>query len=147
MQLLTTHKIICFLQFTSARSGKVGSTEAIYSYGPGPKFRKGDRLSWLRFLVVFVSPFKQLKLMISRYFVINNHPLDTTHICVGCWLQAFSLSLSALSLAPLRNVPFWTHDFVGLLPCFWWKIPKNKTHSYIFQISIYPRSELRIHRC
>jgi hypothetical protein len=46
------------LYFSLARHGRVVRTPTSYSRGPGFS-RPGDRLSWLRFLVVFLSPSRQ----------------------------------------------------------------------------------------
>jgi hypothetical protein len=38
----------------------VFSTPALYSVGPGFKYRPRHRLSWLKFFVVFVSPCRRI---------------------------------------------------------------------------------------
>jgi hypothetical protein len=44
----------------TGRRGRVVSTPASYSGGPGFKSRPGDRLYWLRFFVVFLSPSRKM---------------------------------------------------------------------------------------
>jgi hypothetical protein len=75
-----------FLVFQTERHGRVVSIPASYSGGRGFKSRPGDQLFWLRFLVVFLSPSRQmpgyyLKLGHDRFlphpfqFIVHYHPL------------------------------------------------------------------------
>jgi hypothetical protein len=56
--------------------GRVVNTPVSYSAGTGFKFRPGNRLAWLRFIVVFISPSRQmtgwcLKLGYDRFLPSN----------------------------------------------------------------------------
>jgi hypothetical protein len=53
--LVTCHKL------SSESRGQMVNIPASYSGGPGFKSRPGDRLSWLRYFVVFLSSSKQMQ--------------------------------------------------------------------------------------
>jgi hypothetical protein len=60
--LSATHIGIFWLHFVlgTQRHGRVVSTPAFYSGGPGFTFRAWDRLSWPRFFVGFLRPSRQM---------------------------------------------------------------------------------------
>jgi hypothetical protein len=57
------------------RRGRIISTPAAYSGGPRFKSRPGNRLSWLRFFVVFLSPSRQMP---GQYLKLG-HDLSLPH--------------------------------------------------------------------
>jgi hypothetical protein len=61
MSLNCSHqRACCSFPGDTERSGRLVSTSASYSGGPGFKCWAGDRLPRLRFLLVFLSPSRQM---------------------------------------------------------------------------------------
>jgi hypothetical protein len=55
----------------SDRRGRVINTLALFSGGPGFKSLPGDRLSWLMFIVVFLSPSRHTLMLGHDRFLPN----------------------------------------------------------------------------